>query len=95
MEFISVRELRTKTDWMRRQLEGGDDLVLTKNGKPMALISPMTDKSMESEMAALTQARALQALQNTRLEAAEDGRARTSMEEIDTEIKAARRKRKA
>jgi antitoxin (DNA-binding transcriptional repressor) of toxin-antitoxin stability system len=95
MEFISVRELRTKTDWMRRRLEGGTDLVLTKNGKPMALISPMTDKSMKSEMAALTQARALQALENTRSEAAQDGRARMGMDEIDAEIRAARRKRKA
>ena len=91
MKFISVRELRMRAGdvWKSLRMEG--ELVLTSNGQPVALITPVTGDNLEDELKALRRARATLALERLRNSARESGADKLSPEEIASEIKAVRR----
>lgn len=95
MEYVTIRDLRLKPadvwDKLRRQRE----LILTSNGKPIAVIAGINEEDVEETVAALRRARAQAAVSHMRRAAAEAGLDRMTMEEIDAEIAAARRERKA
>ncbi len=55
VEFVSVRELRSRSaaDW--RSLAREKDVVGTSNGKPIAVLSATTASTVEASLAALRQ----------------------------------------
>jgi len=58
MKLISVRELRASGGAIRRELEREGDLVLTANGRPIAIISSASADTIEEDLAAIRRARA-------------------------------------
>lgn len=58
MDFVSVRELRSRSAAVWRSLAREKDLVVTSNGKPIAVLSATTASTLEMSLAALRQARA-------------------------------------
>ena len=58
MGFVSVRELRTRSAAVWDALSEEKDLVVTSNGKPIAVLSATTASTLEASLAALRQARA-------------------------------------
>lgn len=95
MKFVSVREFRTKTAAIRRELEQQHDLVLTANGRPFAILSSADPDNLEEQLLALRRARARMALDRVRARAKESGSATLSAADIDREIAAARRDRRS
>jgi antitoxin (DNA-binding transcriptional repressor) of toxin-antitoxin stability system len=95
MDFVTVREFRTQPGKVWKKLEAGRDLVVTRNGKPFALITFTEPDRVEENLRAIRHARFQEAL------AAQHGRARqlgldqTTMAEIDAEIAATRRATRA
>ena len=73
MEFISVRELRSRSAAVWRSLATEKDLVVTSNGKPIALLSATTASTLEASLAALRQARAQLAVAGMQQRARETG----------------------
>jgi antitoxin (DNA-binding transcriptional repressor) of toxin-antitoxin stability system len=94
MKFISIRDLRRKTSEIKKSL-ARNDLVLTSNGRPFALVSRVNEESLEEELKALQQARAKVALDRLREEAHGRGLSCVSMEEVDQIIAEVRKGRRA
>ncbi|MBI2885114.1 MAG: type II toxin-antitoxin system prevent-host-death family antitoxin [Candidatus Omnitrophica bacterium] len=93
MRFISVRDLRGKSSEIWRQVGIEKDLVVTSNGRPIAILSAVSEESLEESLAALRQARAAQAVETMQRASVASGRDRMPQAEIDAEIRAVRRVR--
>ena len=94
MSTISVSDLKKKPakEWLKSA--GKDDLVVTSNGQPVAVLMRIASASMESTRALLRSVRALQAQASLQQAAAASGAAELSMPDIDAEIAAGRRVRR-
>lgn len=93
MKFISVRDLRSSPAKIWRELPEEREMVITNNGKPIALLTPISDDSFESTLAALRQALAVQAVQRMQTAARESGLSGMDDPAIEAEIRAARNER--
>lgn len=94
MRFVSVRELRTKSADVWRELGQERELVITSNGKPIAIVSATDEQSFEQSLAEIRQARALRAVKQLQERSAASGRDKMSAKDIDVEIAAARKGRR-
>lgn len=94
MRFISVRDLRGKSAQVWRQLPIEREMVLTSNGRPIAVITAVDEATLEESLAAWRRARATAAIADIQRESARKGTDRISIEEIDAEIKASRAERR-
>ena len=93
MKFLSTRELRNRPGYVRN-LAQKDDLVLTANGKPIAILLGVKEDELEETARAVRQAKAQLALSRLRKQAARRGTDRMSAAAIDAEIRAVRSRRK-
>lgn len=59
MRFVSVRELRGRSAAIWKELAKEKDLVITSNGKPIALLSATSEENLEESLVAVRRARAL------------------------------------
>lgn len=51
MKFATTSELNQQTNTvLKHVLEGHDEIVITKNGKPIAIISPMSEEDLEEHI---------------------------------------------
>ena len=94
MKYLSTRDLRNRPGYVR-ELAQNDDLVLTANGKPIAILVGVEDDEFEETARAIRQARAQRALSRMRSRAAQTGVDRLSPRAIAAEIAAVRSKRKS
>lgn len=94
MKFLSTRDLRNRPGYVR-DLAREDDLVLTANGKPVAILVGVEDDEFEETARAIRQAKAQCALSRMRRESARRGLNRLSASAIQAEIRAVRSKRKS
>jgi len=93
VKFISVRDLRGRSAEIWRQLAEEQELVVTSNGKPIAIMTSTDEETFERSIHELRRVRALQAVSALQQGSVEKGRDRLSAREIDAEIAAARRAR--
>ncbi|MDA8346867.1 MAG: type II toxin-antitoxin system Phd/YefM family antitoxin [Thermaerobacter sp.] len=93
MRFVSVRELRSQSAKILGEL-GLSEVVVTSNGAPVAVLTPVTADSLDLVLRAQRQARAALALVDLQSAAARRGLDRLSGEGITSEIEAARQERK-
>lgn len=94
MDFVTVRELRAESGKVWEKLAAGEDMVITRNGKPFALLVKTEPNAVEENLKAIRQARFLRLLAEQHQRAAELGLDKMTMEEIDAEIAAARQERR-
>lgn len=93
MKFLSVRDLRGKSAQIWKELPAEREMVITSNGRPIAILAAITEANLEESLSAFRQARALEAVASLQLSSVELGTDKLSMEDIDAEIKAVRKKR--
>ena len=93
MKFISVRDLRSKSAQVWKQLPQEREMIITNNGRPIAIIAAISDSDLEESLSAFRQARAVEAVASLQRRSVEMGNDKITMDEIDAEIKAVRRKR--
>lgn len=94
MKFVAIRELRSKTASIRQDLAEAREIVLTANGRPFAVMTPVSPDTVEEEIQAIRRARTRAAIDTLRAAAKTAGRGVVTMEDIDAEIAAARRARR-
>ena len=92
MKYITIRDFRTKPGQVRESL-AGEDALLTQNGKPFALVTPVTPSNYMEVSRAVKQAKAQTLLRAIRADAALKGTDRLSATDIEREIAAARKER--
>ncbi len=93
MKFISVRDLRTSPARIWKDLPDEKEMVITNNGRPIALLTPISDDNLEETVKTLRQARAINAVKNMQLKSVQSGKNSISTEEIEEEIRVSRKTR--
>ena len=93
MKFISVRDLRGKSAQVWKELPQEREMIITSNGRPIAIIAAISDSNLEESLSAFRQARAVEAVAGLQRRSVEMGTDKMTMDKIDAEIKAVRRKR--
>lgn len=84
MNFYSIRDLRTDSKRLWENLSAGDEVVITNNGKPSALMIDIPEGGFDEAVQAVRQARAMIAFNSMRRKAARAGF--LSADEIETVI---------
>ena len=93
MRFVSVRELRGQSAAVWKTLAKEKDLIVTSNGKPIALLSAASGENLEESLSALRRARAQAAATAMQQASVRAGTDRLTLQDINTEIDATRRQR--
>lgn len=93
MKFVSVRELKRRSADLWRRLPKDRDLVITSNGKPVALMTAVDAETLERDLSVLRRARVMAAVASMQLGGA--ARPRLTESAIEKEISEARRGRKS
>lgn len=93
MDFVTTKELRAESGKVWAKLEAGEDIVITRNGKPFALMTPTQPNTMEQDLRSWHQARARSALEAMWKHAKEKGLDKMTLDEINAEIAAVRAER--
>jgi antitoxin (DNA-binding transcriptional repressor) of toxin-antitoxin stability system len=93
MKFLSVRDLRTRATQVWKELPAEQEMVITNNGKPVAILAAINESTLEESLSAFRQARAVEAVASLQRQSVERGTSKISLEEINAEIRTVRRKR--
>ena len=93
MKFVSIRDLRGKSAEIWKKLPGEREMIITSNGRPVAILAAVNESNLEESLSAFRQARAVEAVASLQRLSIEQGTDNISMDEIDAEIKAVRKKR--
>ncbi len=88
MNFATVRDFRTSTRSVWDKLNESGEIVVTNNGKPIALMLNIVDGELGELSQAIRQAKAMLSINRMRTIAAENGY--MSDEDIEAEIAAFR-----
>lgn len=94
MKFLSIRDLKIKSSQVWNELLEQKEMVLTSNGRPIALLSSINENNLEQVLTAFRRARATDALASIQYDSIQKGTDNVSMDEINAEIRAIRSKRK-
>lgn len=94
MKFLSVRDLRGNSARVWRELPDEREMVVTSNGRPVAVLTAVDEGSVEQSLAAWRQVRATQAIADIQRQSVQKGTDQISMDEIDGEIAKVRRDRR-
>jgi antitoxin (DNA-binding transcriptional repressor) of toxin-antitoxin stability system len=93
MRFISVRDLNTKPKEVWSKIKE-EELVVTSNGKPVALLSGVTEETLEKTVRAIRRSRALIALEEMQKKSIKSGLDKLTESQIESEIQAVRKSRR-
>ena len=86
MRFLSVRDLRGKSTQVWKELPREKEMIVTSNGRPIAILSAVDESTLEESLGAWRRVRATQAVMAIQHESMRKGTDKISMEEIDAEI---------
>ena len=93
MRFISVRDLSTKPKEIWSKIKE-EEVVITSNGKPIAILSGVTEETLEKTLRAIRRSRAIMALEEMQKKSLESGLDKLTDSQIEAEIQAARKARR-
>jgi antitoxin (DNA-binding transcriptional repressor) of toxin-antitoxin stability system len=95
MRFVTVRDFRTESANIWATLPQEQEMVITNNGKPVALLTPISDKTLEETISAVRKARAINAAKLLQQQSIKNGTDKITLKEINNEIKKTRKERKS
>ena len=90
MKFITVRDLRTSPAQIWKQLPEEQEMIITNNGKPIALLTPLSDTNLEETVSSVRKARSINAVKQMQQSSLKMGISNLSVEAVDVEISKAR-----
>lgn len=94
MKFITVRELRGRSGQVWNTLASERDMILTSNGKPIAILTAVSEETLEASLTAVRRARAVAAVEYLQRQSVRAGTDTLSPTEITAEIRASRKARR-
>jgi len=95
MDYVTVRELREKSGDIWQRLELGEEFVVTRNGKPFALLVHTEPQAVEERLRALRLSRMAGVVRAIQDEARASGAKLLTEEDIQAEIDAVRGERRS
>ena len=94
MRYRSVRELRNYSGKIKEALKDKEEVVITSNGKPIALMIAVDEASLEEEVEAYRRAKAQMAIERMQRAAVSKEIDRMTIEDINEIITETRKERK-
>lgn len=94
MKFMTAKDLISQSPSIWLDLPREQELIITLNGKPIAIMTATNDKEFEHSLRAIRRARATEAVASLQQSSVKSGRDTISDKEIQAEIKKTRRTRK-
>ena len=94
MRFVTVRDFRIRPGSVWDSLEKNKEVVITSNGKPIALLTGVSDVNFDETLKALRRAKAELAVSKMRKTSLKKGLSKLAAEDIEEEITAARKARR-
>ena len=94
MKFVTVRDFRTSSAKIWKTLPREREMVITNNGKPIALLTPLSDRNLEETLSAVRRARAINAVRMIQRDSIKNGTNKMTLEEINEEIRKTRKERR-
>ena len=91
MDFVTIRDLRVDPGKVWEKLESERELVVTRNGRPFALLTTTKPNTLEQDLKSLRQARAQAAVAAMQNRSAKLGLNKLTLAEVNAEIAAARK----
>jgi antitoxin (DNA-binding transcriptional repressor) of toxin-antitoxin stability system len=92
MQFMTTSALRDPKAW--NKISHGRAMV-TRGGKPIAIVIPVTESGFEDALEEASRMEGMQALRSLQEQARANGLDKMTLEEIQAEIQASRKERKA
>jgi prevent-host-death family protein len=93
MKFVTVRDFRIRPGVVWKNLEKNEEVVITSSGKPIALLTSISDVNFDEKLRVLRRTKAELAASRMRKTALKKGVSRLSKKQIESEIRAVRRAR--
>jgi antitoxin (DNA-binding transcriptional repressor) of toxin-antitoxin stability system len=93
MKFITVRDLRTTPAQIWKDLPEEQEMIITNNGKPIALLTPVNDSDMEETLSVIRKARAINTVSRMQFSSVKNKLSDMTEDEIGVEIKAVRKRK--
>jgi antitoxin (DNA-binding transcriptional repressor) of toxin-antitoxin stability system len=90
MKFVTVRDFRTSPSSIWKKLPVEREMIITNNGKPIALLTPLSDETLEDTVSAVRRAMAINAVKKMQEISVSLGNDRMPLDEINNIIKSAR-----
>ena len=94
MKFVTVRDFRTSPSTIWKRLPAERELIITNNGKPIALLTPLNAETLEDTLSAVRKAKAINAMKKMQETSLSLGNDKMTLEKINTIIKNVREKNK-
>ena len=93
MKFVSVRDLRGKSADIWRDLPDEREMVITSNGRPVAILAAVNESNLEESLAAFRQNRAIDAVSSMQRRSVARGTDALTSDDIAAEIATVREAR--
>jgi len=93
MKFVTVRDFRNSSRDIWDKVNSDEDVVVTNNGKPTAILVNVSESNLVEILACIRQAKAMRAFNRMRQQAASNGY--LTEDEINAEIQAYRAEKRA
>ncbi|MCB2263675.1 MAG: type II toxin-antitoxin system Phd/YefM family antitoxin [Candidatus Thiosymbion ectosymbiont of Robbea hypermnestra] len=94
MDFVSVRDFRTEPGAVWQKLAQQHELVVTRNGKPFAVLTETSPTELDQDLQALRGLRFGRALDAIRTQARAQGVDKMTLDEINAVIREVREERR-
>ncbi|MBU1171793.1 MAG: type II toxin-antitoxin system Phd/YefM family antitoxin [Proteobacteria bacterium] len=94
MKFLSIRDLKSQSSKIWKELPDQKEMVITNNGRPIAIISSINENNLEQILSAFRQARTADVVTSMQYSSHSKGVDQLTLEDINAEIKDVRTKRK-
>ena len=91
---MTVRDFRIRPGTVWSNLDKNEEIVITSKGKPIALLTGVSDVTFDETLKLLRRAKAELAVSRMRKASIKKGLSKLTAKEIDAEITAARKARK-
>ncbi|MEW6110195.1 MAG: hypothetical protein AB1632_13675 [Nitrospirota bacterium] len=94
MKFVTVRDFRLRPGAVWSNLDKNEEIVITSKGKPIALLTGVSDVTFDETLKLLRRAKAELAVSRMRTASLKKGLSKLTTKEIEAEIIAARKSRR-
>ena len=94
MKFVTVRDLRGRSAEVWRELAIEHEMVVTSNGKPIAILTSTSEETFEQSLRAVRRARAMRAVSEIQQRSVANRQDALSEDDIESEIAEVRAERR-
>ncbi|MBN2417716.1 type II toxin-antitoxin system prevent-host-death family antitoxin [bacterium] len=91
MKFVTVRDLRSRSAQIWKELADEQEMVITNNGRPVAILSSTNEADLEMSLNSIRRARMSQVIAALQQESLKGKKHTLRSDEIEREIAASRR----